>query len=64
MISITLLVIKGKSYVCNQCDGDIFDWYENSSVGEYTRYYNRLVFHTEKGIYVAYENDIENGVYM
>lgn len=56
--------LRGKKYTLIQCEGDIFDWYDETAVGVYTKYYDRVVFHTEEGMYVAYHDDLENGTYM
>ena len=38
----------------------IFEWYKNSSVGQYTNYYDKLIFHTREGIEAAYKDDLSN----
>lgn len=55
--------LNGKTYTLNQCD-DIFDWFESSAVGEFTRYYDKVVFHTDEGIYSAYADNLNNGWYI
>lgn len=52
--------LEGKNYTLNQCE-DIFKWFEDSVVGEFTRYYNKAVFHTESGFYAAYADNLSNG---
>ena len=43
---------NGKQYILNQCCGEnhegenLFEWCERSNVGEFTRYYDKIVFHT------------------
>lgn len=50
---------KGEDYTLNQCS-DIFDWFGESQVGDFTYYYDRVVFHTSLGFYAAYINDTSN----
>lgn len=52
---------KGDKYVLNQCE-DLFQWFEDSKVCEFTYYYNdRIVFHSPDGhFYSSYWNDINN----
>ena len=51
---------NGNPYSLNQCEGDIFEWYKNSSVGQYTNYYDKFIFHTSEGIEAAYKDDLSN----
>lgn len=55
--------LNGKTYTLNQCE-DIWKWFKESVIGEYTRYYNRVVFHTEDGFYAAYADDLSNGYFI
>ena len=55
--------LNGKNYVLNQCE-DIWEWFKESVIGEYTRYYDRVVFHTEDGFYAAYADDLTNGCFI
>jgi hypothetical protein len=55
--------LEGKNYALNQCE-DIFKWFEDSVVGEFTRYYDRIVFHTEYGFYAAYADNLSNGCFI
>lgn len=55
--------LDGKTYVLNQCE-DIWKWFVESVIGEYTHYYSKVVFHTDKGFYSAYGNDLTNGVFI
>ena len=50
---------NGKSYVLNQCE-DIWKWFSESKVGEYTRFFSRAVFHAEDGFYAADSNNLSN----
>lgn len=59
---------QGKNYSLNQMremrDEDslapLSDWLTTSKVGEYTKYYTYVVFHTESGFYAAYSDNLEN----
>ena len=49
-----------QQYVLNQAE-DLFEFIDNSKSGEYTVYYDRLVFHTERnGFIAAYKDDLSN----
>ena len=50
---------KGEKYYLNQCS-DIFDWFGESQVYEFTYYYDRIVFHTPTGYIAAYIEDTSN----
>ncbi|RHH14405.1 hypothetical protein DW228_06285 [Bacteroides fragilis] len=57
---------NGYLYVLNQCcgeaheDEDLFEWCERSAVGEFTRYYDKTVFHTNSGFIAAHSDDLSN----
>lgn len=52
---------QGKLYTLNQVQEDLFEFTDNSKPGEYTRYYDKIVFHTERnGFIAAYANDLNN----
>lgn len=52
---------QGKLYTLNQVQEDLFEFIDNSKPGEYTRYYNQIVFHTERnGFVAAYADDLNN----
>lgn len=53
------ILFQGAKYVLNQCE-DIWQWFEQSKVGEYTRYYSQTVFHTANGIIAAPSDDLKN----
>lgn len=36
------------------------DWFRDSKVGEYTRYFAHIVFHTDSGFVACYADDINN----
>ena len=51
---------KGDTYKINQCD-DIFNFITQSNEGDFTYYYDRVVFHTKgRKFFAAYRNDISN----
>lgn len=54
--------INGKEYTLNQLQGatDLFYWCDFAEVGEYTRYYNTLVYKNEDGVFACYANDHSN----
>ena len=49
----------GTEYKLNQCD-DLCRWFAESCVGEYTNYYDKVVFHTTRGFYAAYRDNLGN----
>jgi hypothetical protein len=55
--------LDGKTYTLNQCE-DIWKWFKESVIGEYTHYYYKVVFHTEEGLYAAYADDLNNGCFI
>lgn len=57
------LILDNIPYILNQAE-DIWEWFGSSKVGEYTRYYSKIVFHKEDGFYAAYKDDLSNGVYV
>ena len=50
-------VFLGETYCLNQCS-DLFEWFGDSQVGEFTYYYSHLVFHHTDGRF--YSADIED----
>lgn len=50
---------KGNNYTLNQFN-ELFDFIDNSKIGEYMDYYDKVVFHTELGFFAAYRNDLDN----
>ena len=50
---------QGEEYHLNQCD-DLIEWVKTSKVGEFSFYYDKLVFHTSDGFIAAYRDDINN----
>lgn len=53
---------KGDTYKANQCE-DIFKWFSESNEGDFTYYYDRVVFHSKgRKFYAAYRDDINNFV--
>jgi len=53
------MVFRGETFLLNQCE-DIWKWFSESKVGEYTRFFSRAVFHAEDGFYSAFVNDLTN----
>lgn len=52
---------QGKLYTLSQVQEDLFEFTDNSKPGEYTRYYDKIVFHTERnGFVAAYADDLSN----
>lgn len=50
---------KGETYTLKQCS-DIFEWFGDAQVYEFTYYYDRVVFHTHNGFYAAYIENTSN----
>lgn len=51
---------QGQQYALNQAES-LFEFISNSKPGEYTAYYDKLVFHTERnGFIAAYKNNLLN----
>lgn len=46
-------------YHLNQCE-DIIEWCASSVVGEFSYYYDKVIFHTHDGFVAAYRDDINN----
>lgn len=57
------LLLDGETYILNQCE-DIWKWFAESKVGEFTRYYAHTIFHKRNGFYAAYSSDLSNGIYV
>lgn len=53
------MTFNGKTYTQKQCD-DIFQFLDTSEIGEYMRYYDKIVFHTDAGFIAAYSDDLSN----
>lgn len=51
---------QGEQFTLKQCS-DIFEWFGDSCVGQFTYYYDRVVFHhTDGKFYAAYIEDTTN----
>ena len=50
---------QGEVYHLNQCE-DLIEWTQASVVGEFSYYYDKIVFHTSDGFVAAYRDDINN----
>lgn len=57
------IIFDNIRYVLNQAE-DIWEWFGESKVGEYTHFYSKLVFHKEEGFYAAYKDNLTNGAYV
>lgn len=52
---------QGQLYTLNQVQENLFEFIDNSKPGEYTRYYDQIVFHTERnGFVAAYADNLDN----
>ena len=60
MVKRKFFKFKGVIFHLNQCS-DLFDWFEKSEKGDFTYYYDRIVFHhTDGKFYAAYLEDTSN----
>lgn len=53
----------GNIYTLNQCsdeDETLYEWMSRSKIGEYTVYYDKLVFKTKDGVIAAYKDNLNN----
>lgn len=51
---------QGQYYVLNQVEGELWHFIHGSKPGEYTHYYDKIIFNTGKGFVAAYANDLDN----
>ena len=51
---------QGEVYRLNQCEDDLIDWTQTSVVGEFSYYYDKVVFNTSDGFVAAYRDNINN----
>jgi hypothetical protein len=58
----TELNFKGVEYILNQCQESLYEFTDHSKVGEFTHYFDRIVFHTGNGFVAAYADDLSNCV--
>ena len=60
------IIFNGVKYVLNQCEcaEGIWDWFQTSRVGEFTRYYAHTIFHTAEGFWAGYNDNLSNGAYV
>lgn len=55
------LEFRGEPYTLNQAQENIYEWIDRSKPGEFTYYYDKVVFHTERDGYIAaYRDDLDN----
>lgn len=57
------ITFEGVKYVLNQCE-DIWQWFQTSKVGEFTRYFSHTIIHTAHGFCGAPSNDLKNWCYV
>lgn len=57
------ITFEGVKYVLNQCE-DIWQWFQTSKVGEFTRFYSHTIIHTAHGFCGAPSNDLTNWCYV
>ncbi len=50
----------GNTYTLNQCESDLYEWFVQSCVGEYTHHYSNCVFHTKDGFFAAPGDNLSN----
>lgn len=57
---------EGVKYVLNQCQSveGIWQWFQASKVGEFTRYFSNTIIHTAHGFCAAPSNDLTNWCYV
>ena len=53
------ITFQGDIYKLNQCE-NIWQWYIDSKVYEFTYFFSQVVFHTPTGIYAAYKDNLDN----
>lgn len=54
------IIFLGEKFSLNQCE-DIWKWFKTSKVYEFTRYYDRVVFHAPNDyFYQAHRDDLTN----
>lgn len=53
-------IFNDDPYFLNQCEGDLIEWIDDSMCGDFTNYYDKVLFNTEDGFIAAYRDDISN----
>lgn len=53
-------IFNDDPYCLSQCEGDLIEWLNDSMCGDFTYYYDKVVFATEDGFVAAYRDDISN----
>lgn len=56
LVDRTFFFFKNGCYRLNQCS-DLFEWFGDSQVGDFTYYYNKVVFHSFDGRFYAADID-------
>lgn len=60
MVNHKYFIFKGFTFGLKQCS-DLFEWFDYSAKGDFTYYYDRIVFHhTDGHFYAAYLEDTDN----
>ena len=57
------LLFEGITYTLNQCE-DIWQWFKDSKVGEFTHYFSNVIFHTGHGFCAAPSDNLSNWIYV
>ena len=60
MVDATFYHYDGKKFQLLQCEGDLLEWAVKSKEGDFTYYYDKVVFHCADGFHAAYRDDITN----
>ena len=56
----TIYHFQGALYMLHQCEGDLFEWFSDAMCGDFTYYYDKIVFCTDNGFVAAYRDNISN----
>ena len=56
LVDRTYFFFKNGCYILNQCS-DLFEWFGDSQIGDFTYYYNKVVFHAFDGRFYAADID-------
>lgn len=51
---------NGETYLLKQCEGDLCEWIRGSLIGDFTYYFDKVLFNTDDGFVAAYSEDINN----
>ena len=53
------IIFQGEKFTLNQCE-DIFKWFDESSDGEFTHYYDKVIFNHSLTFIAAYSDNLNN----